>query len=142
MYVQKNLAPLPLVVAAQSLGSAAVVNQFVCQNPVMLEFIGFLISTATVSSGNIVITVKKRPVVGSASGESSVATITIPSGVAAGKRYGKMISPVQFQAGDVISFEVTTASAGGGAAGAGYAMVGVNFSPESLVNSANFVQSA
>lgn len=142
MYVQKNLSPLPLVVAAQSLGSAAVVNQFVCQNPVMLEFIGFLISTATVSSGNIVVTVKKRPTVGSSSGEVSIDTITIPTGVAAGVRYGKMIDPVQFQVGDVISFEVTTASAGGGAAGAGYAMVGVNFSPESLVNNASFVESA
>lgn len=142
MYVQKNLSPMPLVVSAQSLGSAAVINQFVCQNAVMLEFIGFLVSTATVSSGNIVVAVKKRPTVGSATGEVLIANITIPSGVAAGKRYGKMISPVQFQLGDVISFEVTTASAGGGAAGAGYAMVGVNFSPESLANNASFVKSA
>jgi len=133
---------MPVVVAAQSLGSAVVVNQFLCQRSVSLVFIGFSISTQTVSSGNIVVTVKKRNAVSSSSGETTVSTITIPTAATVGQVYGKYIDPVVFGVGDVIAFEVTTAYAGGGADGAGFSMIQVNYSPEELDNNADFVLSA
>jgi hypothetical protein len=142
MYVYPNISPLPTVVAAQSLGSAAVVNQFLCQRPVSLVFIGFAISTQTVSSGNIVVTIKKRNGIGVSAGEVSLGTITIPTGALVGKVYGKYIDPSVFGIGDVIAFEVTTAAAGMGAAGAGFSMIQVNYSPEELSNNPDFIQSA
>ena len=142
MYVDHDLSPMPLVVAAQSLASAAVINQFVCKRPVNVEKLAFLVSTATVSTGNIVISVYKRQVVGSSSGQSLIDTLTIPSGVAAGVLYYSLPSTVSLQMGQAISFEVTTAAAGGGSAGAGYAIVNVDYSPESMVNNSSAVLSA
>jgi hypothetical protein len=117
MYVYPSLSPLPTEVSAQSLTSVGVKQQFLCPRPANLVFVGFAISTATVSSGNIVVTVKKR-------------------------NGGKYIDPSLLQVGEVIAFEVTTAAAGGGAAGAGYSIVQVNYSPEELANNSDFVQSA
>jgi hypothetical protein len=142
MYVYPSLSPLPTEVSAQSLTSVGVKQQFLCPRPANLVFVGFAISTATVSSGNIVVTVKKRNGVGVSAGEAVLTTITIPTGVAAGKVYGKYIDPSLLQVGEVIAFEVTTAAAGGGAAGAGYSIVQVNYSPEELANNSDFVQSA
>lgn len=128
--------------AAEVLTSAAVLtDNFVAMEKVEVKQVGFLITTATVSSGNIVVAVKKRVTAGSASGESTVGTLTIPGGVAAGKIYYKKITPVKLDLGEQIVFEVTTAAAGGGAAGAGYSLVDYDQCPEQPADNTDMVLS-
>jgi len=57
-----------------------------------------------------VVTFRKRPTVGSATGQSSLGTITIPVGTAIGTVVYKDISPSQFQPGDELLPDVTTAA--------------------------------
>lgn len=126
-----------------SLASAAVLDDsFIAQEKMEVKQIAFLVSTATVSSGNIVVTVKKRITVNSASGEVTLGTLTIPTAIAAGKMYYKNISPVKLDAGEQVVFEVTTAAAGGGAAGSGYACILADQSPEQPLDNADMVASA
>lgn len=132
-------APAPIG-SAQSLASAAVVAQHIFSNGAVIRKIGFKLATAVVSTGNVVVTFKKRPIPGSSSGESSIGTITIPNGAAAGAYYAKMLSsPVQLAEGQVLSIEVTTAAAGMGAAGDGYAVFSGDVVPEYLPNVTSYV---
>jgi hypothetical protein len=99
------------------------------------------VTTATVSSGNIVLTVYDRVSPGVAGGQVSLGTLTIPSGVAAGSIYYKSIE-AQVAQGHCVEFDVTTASAGMGAAGAGYSALKVSFSSEDPRNVSSMVASA
>lgn len=121
--------------AAQSLASTAVVAQMISIPGMAVTRVKFLIGTATVSSGNIIVKFNKRPTLNSATNESLIAQLSIPGGVAAGTVYYKNVaSAIKLLPGEVISVEVTTAAAGGGAAGAGMAMVEGYRSYESPVN--------
>lgn len=142
MYVYKHGIIQGPMGSAQSLTSAAVVARFAPTERVQLQRIQFSVSTATVSSASIVITVKKYITPNSASGAVTLGTLTIPTGVAAGKVYYKDIDPQAIKVGEEIVFEVTTQAAGGGAAGAGFSLpVCIEF-PESELENTDMVESA
>lgn len=143
MYVN-SLAGVRQIVAAESLTSAAVISSHVCMLPMEVKQIKFAVSTATVSSGDIVITAKKYVTIGSATGAVTLGTLTIPTGVAAGKVYYKPLDPndASFLPGEVLVFEVTTAAAGGGAAGAGSSLFEADYAPSDVRNDSDAVLSA
>lgn len=141
MYLNRFGGPR-LISTAESLASAAVIARFMAMHQVQVKQIAFVVSTATVSSANIVVTVKRRPTVGSSSGEVTIGTLSIPTGVAAGKMYYKNVTPVTVAQGEEIVFEVTTAAAGMGAAGAGYSGFDAEHDPEVPANNSDMVASA
>lgn len=100
------------------------------------------VTTATVSTGSIVLNFRRRPTFGSASGQSSLGTITIPTAIAVNAVYYKDITPVVCNVGDQIVVEVTTAAAGGGAAGKAVCDFLADYDPETAANSSGFVASA
>lgn len=125
------------------LTSAAVIKKFTFARPMILRKVAFAISTATVSSGGIVITAKKYPLIGSSANAVTLGTITIPGGTAAGLVYYKdMASAAKLVVGDELVFEVTTAAAGGGAAGAGTCLFDADDNPETSANNSDMVASA
>lgn len=100
------------------------------------------VTTATVSTGTIVVQMLYRPVYGSSSGQVVVATVNIPTGVAVDKIYYKDLTPYNIAAGNEIAFNVSTAAAGGGAAGGCILQFLADFSPEAAVNQSKFVLSS
>lgn len=141
MYIEQ-FGGIRAISSAESLASAAVIARFLAMKQISVKQIAFVISTATVSTGNIVVTVKRRPTVGSTSGEVTIGTLTIPTAIAAGKMYYKNVTPVVVAQGEEVVFEVTTAAAGMGAAGAGYSSLGVEHDPEQPANNSDMVASA
>lgn len=125
------------------LTSAAVIKKFAPFRKMLVRKVGFGISVATVSTGSIVIAVKKYIVLGSSAGESTLDTITIPAGTAAGGVYYAVLpTPTSLNAGDELVFEVTTAAAGGGAAGSGFCFFEAEDEPEVVGNNSKLVLSA
>lgn len=141
MYVNRFKAQGPLG-SAQSLGSAADIAEFLMPEQCQVEELEFTLSTATVSTGNIVVTFYSRPVKGSATGQVSIGTLSIVTALAAGKTVYKKVTPVTIPQGQILAVAVTTASAGGGAAGAGYSGAKISLNPEIETNMANMVASA
>lgn len=133
-----NLLPSNLV----ALTSAAVVQSFTVLEQCQVSQLYFAISTATVSTGDIVVAFKRRPTLGSSSGEVTIGSLTIPSGVAAGRVYYKYVDPVVCAAGEQIVIEVTTAAAGMGAAGNGQGFFSAQQDPETDANNSDMVESA
>lgn len=140
MYIFKS--PSLLDVSLQSLASAAVINRYLVAQQQEVSLLALAISTSVVSTGNVVVTFKRRPTLGSSSGEVSLGTITIPNGAAAGKTYYKSIDPVVCAVGEEVIAEVTTAAAGMGAAGNGQGFVCSNEDPEEFSNNSDMVESA
>ena len=129
--------------AAIDLTSAAVhSHSMIVGSKMFIDRIMLCVSTATVSTGNIVVAFKKRPTPGSAVGESTIGSLTIPTAIAAGKVYYKDISSANFEVGDQLVFEVTTAAAGGGAAGQAVPMFDGHEDPEVPANQSDMVASA
>lgn len=130
-------------VAEQALTSTAVIAEWVCgTGRFQVKRIGFVVTTATVSSGNIVLEVNHRPTALSSSSEVQKDTLTIPGGVAAGTVYYTEVTPFALGPGESISLEVTTAAAGGGAAGKGFFCFEVDEDPEYKSNESEMVASA
>lgn len=102
----------------------------------------FYVTTATVSTVSIVVRFYYRPVAGSSSGQVTLGSITIPTAIAADKVYYYDVTPYNMPAMSQVAFEVITAAAGGGAAGAGYWDVVSDFDPETALNSSKMVASA
>jgi hypothetical protein len=88
------------------------------------------------------VTVRARPVVGSAAGQVTLGTLSIPGGTAAGKVVYKDLNQQAIQPGGSLVFEVTTAAAGGGAAGAGLCGFIAQEDPEYPVNESSMIASA
>lgn len=121
--------------AATSLTSTGVAAYtFVAMNNIRVTRLVLKVTTATVSSGSIVVTYRRRPAYGSASGQSSLGTISVPTAIAADKVYYNNITPVVLNAGDQICFDVTTAAAGGSAAGIALFAVEYDLNPEDARN--------
>ena len=99
------------------------------------------VTTATVSNVSIVLNFRRRPTFGSATGQSSLGTLTIPTAIAVNKVYYKEITPVNCVAGDQIVVEVTTAAGGGGAAGKALCDLLIDTDPEVALNESGFVAS-
>lgn len=132
-----NRAPSIMPSNIVSLASAAVVQSFTVLEQGQVDRLYFAVSTTVVSSGNVVVTFKRRPTLNSASGEVSIGTIVIPAGTAAGKVLYKGVTPVVCAAGEQIVIEVTTAAAGGGAAGNGQGFFFMEQDPETDANNAD-----
>jgi hypothetical protein len=144
MYLDKigGLCPIGTLGAAVMTGTGVLAHRYVALMPIKVKRIMLKITAATVSSGNIVVAVKKRPTIGSASGEVAIGTITIPTAVAANAIYYKDVTGVVCAQGDEICFDVTTAAAGGGAAGTALPMIEAEEDPEVPANNSNMVASA
>lgn len=145
MYAQKKGGFQTIgTVTVADLTSAAVNHRFIASGiKLIVRRVAIVIQTATVSSGGIVITPRKRPTPGSASGQSSGSTITVPTATPAGTViYKDLATPLTFQPGEELAFEVTTAAAGGSAAGAGWCFPEeVEESPEQALNLTNHTAS-
>ena len=130
--------------ATTSLTSAAVdTKTLLYQENAEVRRLMFYITTATVSSGSIVMRMLYRPVFGASTNQVVLGTLTIPTAVAADVVYYKDITPYNGLIGPgTIAFEVTTAAAGGGAAGAGvWDVVAVGLDPEAPLNLPKLVAS-
>lgn len=137
-----NQSPSLLPSNIVALTSAAVVQSFVVCDQMQVNELFFVVSTAVVSSGNVVLTFKRRPTIGSASGEVTIGTLIIPGGAAVGKCYYKRVTPVVCAVSEQIVVEVTTATAGGGAAGNGMGFVRADSDPETEANNADLILSS
>lgn len=130
-------------VAPGSLASAAVIAEHACVGErVEVKRVALAVSTSVVSSAPVVVTVRARPVVGSSAGQVTIATLSIPGGTAAGKVVYKDLNQQAIQPGGSLLFEVTTAAAGGGAAGAGLCGFIAQEDPEYPVNESSMIASA
>lgn len=139
----KLVPALAASVAPGSLASAAVIAEYACVGERMaIQRVAVAISTSVVSTGGVVVTVRNRPTLASASGQSTITTLTIPAGTAAGKVVYKDINEALIAPGGSLVFEVTTAAAGGGAAGAGVCGFVAAEDPEYKLNEAAMIASA
>lgn len=142
MYTFKFQSLAPSTLSAQSLTSAADVLTYHVASQCQLVRAMAKVTTAVVSSGAVVVQVVRRPVNGSATGESVLATITIPAGTAQGKVvYKDVAAGTGVEAGNELIFRVSTAAAGGGAAGAMLGLVEAIEDPEVPLNQTNMLAS-
>ena len=81
-----------------------------------LTRLAVVVETATVSSGDIVLTAKRRKLVDSDTGAATIGTATLPTGVTAGSVYIRDFAS-DIQPGELITITLTTAAAGGSKAG-------------------------
>ena len=139
----KLVPALSGAVAPAVFTSTGVKSEYACIGErVAIQRVAVVVSTAVVSTGAVVVTVKNRPTVASATGEASITTLSIPAGTAAGKVVYKDINEALIAPGGSLVFEVTTAAAGGSAAGAGVCGFIVQEDPEYAPNLSSMVASA
>ena len=112
---------------------------FAIQHQVEVKRVMFQLSTAVSSSVSAVVAVKYYPVIGSSSNAVTVATLTIPTGTAAGVIIYKDINEYIAVPGGEIVFDVTTAATSTGIGVAGF---WCNLDPEYVTNQTNMVASA
>ena len=93
-----------------------------------------LASVTTVLVGTATVVLKRRPLFGSAAGETILATLVIPAGALAGRSFSQTICIVQLAVCDELVFEVTSAATSGNAL---YG-VEVDNCPEEAGNNAEF----
>lgn len=122
-----------------ALGTAGIVGRLFpgMSGPVTVH--GFW-ATVTVAfdTADTILTLKRRPTPGSATGEVTIATMTIPNGAAVGKQYYEIAAaPVKVFPGEEIAIETD------GGTTAGVAAVGVVTTPswEHPSNNANMITS-
>lgn len=132
-----NLLPSNLV----ALTAASVVQSFTVLEQCQVSQLYFAISTATVSNADIVVAFKRRPTLGSASGEVTIGSLNITTGAAAGRVFYKYVDPVVCAAGEQIVIEVTTAAGGMGAAGNGQGFFSAQQDPETDANNSDMIES-
>jgi hypothetical protein len=132
------------VLGIEALTAAAVHGEYIAMNKVAIRRVYFCVTVATVSSADIQVAFKKRPTIGSATGETTIGTLKIPTAKAAGTvmylDIDEDLAPLL--AGQSLALEVTVAAAGGGAAGQGYYGFDLVDSPEYAANMSNLVKSA
>ena len=141
-YNYKQIGFVPITVTVTDLTSASSQQRFLAVSDCLLKEVAINVQTATVSTGNIVVKPKKRVVPNSDVGGTDGSTVIIPTAIAAGVGYYKA-QTLSFKKGDELCFEVTTASAGGSAAGAAWCFPSeVEESPETNANDSTLVASA
>lgn len=122
--------------AAQSLTSAADIHTWTVPYKCKVLRSGFTITTATVSSGNIVVEFDRLPY-NNGTRESAFAQLTIPTAAVVRTVYYEDPSAEKLlYEGDQVAVQVATAAAGGGAAGAGVPWMLVEYVPEVPGNNA------
>lgn len=97
------------------------------------------VTTAVVSTGNVVVSFFKRSGPGVSSGQVSLGTISIPPAALVGSVYYKEIESPDFAPGQALFIQVSTAAAGGGAVGAGVMGVDLFHRPEASLNVASMI---
>src|SRR6185312_2113779 len=119
MYTTKLSGIVPNVVGPVSLASAAEVQAFMVGSKQKVLRLLAQVTTAVVSTGAVQVDCYARPTHGSTSGQVLLGSLLIPAGSAAGAKLYKDISvATAVLAGQEVAFTVSTAAAGGGAAGA------------------------
>lgn len=111
------------VLGAETLtASAAEHGEFLVMKRCALRRISFCVTTAVSATTTApVVTFTKRVTPGSATGSSTIGTLTIPDTTAIGKVVYKDIEPVELNVGDSVLLNHTTQATGSGSpAGAGY----------------------
>lgn len=124
------------VLAEDDLSAAAVHGEMLVGDRVSVSRLLFLVSTVTV--GEATLTYKRRPTPGSAVDEVTLGTITVPAATAAGKLMYKNIDPVIVNAGESITYEVTSAAT----SGAGHYMVKSEYTPQDPRENTDMIESA
>lgn len=135
--------PGPAVVTA----TGVLAHRYCAAQGLKVFRVQFVVTTSVVSTGAVTIVVKKRPLVGSATGEVALATLIVPAASVAGDVIYKDVSANSasgnhFDPGQELAFDVTVAAAGGGAAGAGIGLVECEEDPEFAGNQARMIASA
>lgn len=145
MYANK-LGGMVSAPAAGSLTAAANIHKFMALAKVQVKRYAFVVTTAVVSTGNVVLAIYKRKSPGQAAGQVQVGTISIPNGAAVGDVYYEDFSDAgnlvaSLQPGESIECDVSTAAAGGGAAGQGiFVPEEIEESPEIVANLSNHIK--
>lgn len=136
MYTDKYYALEPLGTPAAVVLTAAGVHTYSKLNgdKFAITKLKALITVATVSTGNIVIQLLARPTPGSAVGQVVVGFLTIPTLATVGSVYEKDVAETQILPGTQLVYNVLTAAAGGGAAGAAMGMYSGYEFPETKAN--------
>jgi hypothetical protein len=102
------------VLAADDLSATGVHGEYVACMKVRITHL--FAAVTTLMDGAATVEVNRRPTLGSATGEVAIDNIVIPTTTAVGKVvYVELASPVVLNAGDALSFEVTSAATAGGA---------------------------
>ena len=100
----------PAVMREVDIGAASGnAGEYLCVKPCMVHR-GQFTATSEAVSGTVTpptVVLKKRPTPLSSSGETTVMTITVPSGTAIGKTVYKDVKPVQFEVGDSLHISWT-----------------------------------
>jgi len=148
MYTQEQLSMSLVQVGAGAVDDIAALGvhsySFAIMEQCCVTRLHALVATL-VASDTIegVVEFKKRPQFGSAVGEVSIGTLTIPDGSAVGDVIYKDVSPVVLAPGNELVFEVTTAATDSGVVD-GDLLYGVraDLDPEDANNQSNMVASA
>lgn len=130
------------VLAADVLTATGVHGEHIALGHVALDRLLLCVTTSVVSTGAVVVQFKKRSAPGVSAGEVVLGSLSIPAGTAAGKVLYKNINEAELQVGEALAIEVTTAAAGGGAAGGCIYGFELQDSPEDPRNEPNMIASA
>ncbi len=117
-------------------------GEYLCVKPCMLHR-GQFTATAEAVSGTTTpptVILKKRPTPLSATGESTIMTIIVPSGMAIGKTCYKDVDPVQFMPGDSLKIDWTVGV--GTPTGIGIFSALCENSPKTPMENADMIESA
>lgn len=123
-------------------GDAAMVYHVATQMKVtrIMALVTTLVANDTIAA---VITVYRRPTLGSAVGQVAIGTLTIPDGSAVSKVIYKDLDGTVVYPGEEIAFNVSTAGTDSGvAAGAFVGSFEADYDPEYAANQSNMVASA
>lgn len=116
-------------------------GEFICIKPCTVKRLGFMLSgeaaSGTVTAPTVVF--KKRPTPLSSSGQSTMGTLTIPSGTAIGKVVYKEIE-VNLAVGD--SMQITWTVGSGTPTGMGFPFVECFFNDDAPANNSDMIVSA
>lgn len=142
MYTNKQLGGANVVHVAADLDDLSATGVHTTSMAIMskakVRRVACLLSAAIVSTGAVVVAFKRRPLYGSASGEVTLASLSIPAGTAAGKLVFKDLDSSVFP-GDQIIAEVTTAAT---TSGDGLYGIFLDDAPEQPSESSDMVESA
>lgn len=141
-YVFKDVTRKSLLSDPESLTAVAEVQRSVAFVPQQLDRIMFLVTTAVVSTGAVAIQFILRQFDGAGSGDVVIGTLSIPAGAAQGAVYYKDIESVEVKVGQEIVTKVSTAAAGGSAAGAGVSSYEASESADVPLNQSNMILSS
>jgi len=135
--LEGSLIPLgSSVLDADDLSAAAVHGEYLALQRVSVKRLMFYVSVVTVGASTVEF--NRRPLAGSAAGEVAIGSLIIPAATAAGSILYKDIDPVEFQAGDGLSFEVTAAATSGN----GLYGFAADLMPEYAANEGDMIASA